>query len=103
MTNPFETLAERFPSLAWPGGYPIAYYDGEGNTLCPKCAQETERRYREDMLGEVCAWALGEELSTSWLVFDRERPQHGDAHYEGPPLVCEECNASIESAYGNPD
>ena len=46
-----RTLAERIaiihqrweeqnmlPNYAWPGGYPILYYDNEGNELCSDCA-----------------------------------------------------------------
>ena len=30
----------KLPACAWPGGYPMYYFDSEGNTLCPDCANK---------------------------------------------------------------
>lgn len=70
---------EPLPSYAWPGGYPIIYGDRDNNTLCPACAN----KLRHDEYGG--------------------RPLWYDVHWEGPALHCDECNAVIESAYGDPD
>jgi hypothetical protein len=58
------------------GGYPILYYSKDGSTLCARCASE------EDTSDPVVG---------------------ADIFYEGPAEMCEDCNAVIESAYGNPD
>lgn len=70
---------EPLPSYAWPGGYPIIYEDRDNNTLCPACAN----KLRHD-------------------EFDGE-PVWYDVYWEGPVLYCEECNAEIKSAYGDPE
>jgi uncharacterized Zn finger protein len=63
-------------TFAWRGGYPFYYLNNENNIVCPNCAN------KEGMSTEVV---------------------DGDAYYEGPPLICDDCGAEIESAYGNPD
>jgi hypothetical protein len=66
----------QLPAFAWPGGYPIVYLDREGNILCPDCAnRETD--------------AL-------------QAPVACDVYYEGPPIQCDDCSGTIDSAYGNP-
>ena len=30
-------------AFAWPGGFTIAYQDGDGETLCATCAKEAEQ------------------------------------------------------------
>jgi predicted molibdopterin-dependent oxidoreductase YjgC len=62
------------PEFAWPGGYPIYYLDEDNCCLCPKCANQCE---------------------------DAQPVAYG-IHWEGDPIQCEECNAMIESAYGEP-
>jgi hypothetical protein len=68
------------PAYAWPGGYPLIYLDGEDNTLCPECATKS----------------LGHTV-------EHFRPVACDVYYEGPTIYCDDCNAEIESAYGDPD
>jgi hypothetical protein len=70
----------KLSAYAWPGGYPIYYLDGDNCILCPACAE----KYRNDEQ-------------------ENFRPVAAGVHYEGESLVCEQCNAEIESAYGNPD
>ena len=71
----FDLTSEgKLPAYAWPGGYPIVYLDQENLPLCADCAT-------------VEVSGLGGRL----------------IHYEGPPERCEECNAEIESAYGDPE
>jgi len=98
-----EQLAERYkvesdivgrkpavglPSYAWPGGYPLVYVDEYNNELCPDCANDFVRELanetdpdERDMVTRV----------TEWYIY-----------HEGPSMCCDECNAEIESAYGNP-
>ena len=63
------------------GGYPLLYITADSGTLCAKCA--TEQATRHDI--------------------DWPKIIGVDAYYEGPPVDCDNCNASIESAYGDPD
>ena len=77
----------KFPAFAWPGGYPVIYLCADGGVLCPACAN-----------GEN-----GSEAST-----DSDAPQDwrllaNTVHWEGPPAICDHCNAQIESAYGDPE
>ncbi len=60
-------------TFAWPGGYPVIYID-QGEVLCSVCAND----YKPALL------AAG-------------------IHWEGQPETCADCNAEIESAYGDPD
>ncbi len=79
------------PSSAFPGGYPIIYICADDGKLCPDCAN-------------------GKNGSEAKLTLDRECPDDDQwrivayyIHYEGPPEVCDHCNAEIESAYGDPE
>lgn len=75
-----EVSREPLPSFAWPGGYPIYYLDGGSSTLCPRCANES----CEDSIPSF-------------------RPAEFGIHYEGESLICDNCSAEIESAYGPVD
>lgn len=97
------TIGNKLATYAWPGGYPIFYLDGENNCLCPKCANESRAKYVEDVLGEMCAWCLGEEVYTSWCMSSKELPIAADANWEDPHLYCDNCNQRIESAYADDD
>lgn len=77
MSLPERNTDGNLPAYAWPGGYPPFYLDREANVLCPKCANR--------------------EIDASQTVTDC------DVHWEGPALVCDDCGAEIESAYGDPD
>ena len=68
----------QLPAYAWPGGYPIVYLDQSCDTLCPDCANADE------------------------IKNDQFKPETWFPHYEGPSVQCVECNADIESAYGEP-
>lgn len=62
-------------TYAWPGGYPVVYYDAQDwDTLCAACA--TEFRH-----------GGGQLLS--------------DIYWEGPSLECANCGEEIQSAYGD--
>ena len=63
----------KLPAFAWPGGYPILYYDQDGDEYCADCAEDDP------------------------LVTD------ASVYYEGPPVRCVECRTLLKSAYGDPD
>jgi hypothetical protein len=67
------------PAYAWPGGYPFYYLDAHNDVLCPACAN-----------------AQDNDDTAPAIVFS-------EVHWEGPPLHCDECSGTIESAYGDPD
>ena len=67
------------PPFGWPGGYPVVYFDPEGDWLCATCAT--------DALDDP-----DDTSPTGYLVY-----------YEGEPIACAVCGTVIESAYGNPE
>lgn len=59
------------------GGYPLVYFnESEGSMFCAECAAK--------------------EISDGKKI-------DSDIYWEGPELNCEECGASLESVYGDPD
>lgn len=72
----------KLPAFAWPGGYPLLYLDRDNSTLCAECA--TKSLNDPDELPQF-------------------RPIAYDIYYEGPVTHCDQCNAEIESAYGDPE
>jgi hypothetical protein len=65
---------KELPAASFPGGYTILYATHQGHVLCNECATKEA----EDI-----------EVVTTYD--------------EGPDLYCEECNAVIESSYGDPE
>lgn len=61
------------PHHAWPGLYPLYYFDKQGNVLCPICANRGV-----DQAQEVIEAAINEENEN---------------------LYCDDCGNKIESAY----
>jgi len=72
----------KLPAFAWPGGYPILYLDGSDEVLCAACATR---------------------LADDPEEFEKYKPYAFMIHEEGPTVYCENCNAPIESACGDPD
>ena len=72
----------KFPAFAWPGGYTIIYVTREGDILCADC------------MNDPGAADLGN---------DSARVIGVDTYDDGPPDRCANCNAEIESSYGDPD
>jgi hypothetical protein len=70
--------AGRLPAYAWPGGYPMYYVTRDGLTICPQCANATDRATDDP-------------------------PVAGDVYWEGPSMTCDDQGETIESAYGDPD
>jgi len=65
------------PAFAWPGGYQMLYVTRDGSAICPACANRD--------------------------VDDSQAVVAGDVYWEGPDLPCDDCDAMIPSAYGDPD
>ena len=73
-----------WPSWAWPGGYPIAYYTRDGGFLCPKCANENLNLTLDKDYDQWCIEAQ-------------------EINYEDNDLQCDNCYANIPAAYGDDD
>ena len=79
------------PAYAWPGGYPIVYVMGDGETLCAACANggngslAVEEGLEDDMPDK------------SWTIVGAQ------VHWEGEPEICAHCGDEIPSAYGVPE
>lgn len=73
-----RTSDGKLPEFAWPGGYPIVYYDADGETLCANCAMSNDPEFDAPLVA-------------------------GEIYEEGPTLHCAGCNCELPSAYGDPD
>ena len=72
----------KYPSYAWPGGYPLFYLCKDGGILCPDCANK-----------EI---ALTDDIDDpQWYIVGY------DINYEDESMYCDHCNKHIISAYGN--
>jgi len=61
------------------GGYGLTYIGNFDDVLCADCANQWDAEgIAENVVG-------------------------GFVHWEGAPLVCDNCNCAIESEYGDPD
>lgn len=72
-----RVYSDLFAPYAWPGGYAVEYITPGGDVLCADCAR------RE--------------------VLENRGSVDSAIYYEGPVEYCADCNAEIESAYGDPD
>lgn len=68
----------------WPGGYPLVATCEDGEVMCPTCVGQ----HIDDCLFDA---------RSGWYVASV------DPYYEGPTLVCSNCDAEMKSAYGDPD
>lgn len=77
------------PTYAWPGGYPVFYLAADNGILCPDCANGEN--------GSECCGELDADCPSDdqWIIVAH------DIHWEGEPIVCEHCDAQIQSAYGS--
>lgn len=73
---------------AWPGGYPLILIMDDGECLCAKCARVEYR---------AISFATRNDDRTGWQA------SGVDVYWEGEPIYCAHCNATIESAYGPVD
>lgn len=76
------------PARAWPGGYPILYLMADGESLCSGCANG---KNGSETLNPEC------DEDPQWTILEAY------VHWEGPPAFCSNCNAEVESAYGDPE
>ncbi len=83
-----EVSRKPFDSHCWPGGYPLFYLFRDGTVFCPDCVNS-----EIDTIDADTRSKFGASFELAAV----------DVHYEGEPLICEHCNADIESAYGSPD
>ena len=73
----------QYPAYAWPGGYPVYYVTADSGVLCPKCANEDGQQNNPD--------------DPQWHIVGQ------DIHWEGQPIMCDNCYCDIDSAYGDPE
>jgi hypothetical protein len=85
-----RTLADLHESspYAWPGGYPVAFYDRSGGILCYDCA-ESELFSAEEMSDDDFTYDDG-------LTFHAE-VENGDQQFYGG-VMCDGCNEYIVEA-----
>lgn len=115
--GPFDTLKDELVEFAWPGGYQVFYMDGEGTTLCAKCARKSEEIFRNGVLGDFAAWCanvngddggvggfLNPDTSASyannWSWEEKLRPAAQGVNYEDSNLQCGECMEMIPASCG---
>jgi len=79
--NELKDSAGKYPSYAWPGGYPLFYVTSDGDLICPKCVNDSKNAFHTD--GEKDSWTLAAY----------------DINYEDASLYCDVCCQRIESAY----
>ena len=79
-------LAEYLESggYAWPGGYPIYAIMDDSELMCVDCCKKEEQVHEE---GESDGWQF----------------MTAEVYWEGPDLICCNCNKALESAYGDPE
>ena len=94
MVGTWHKYNHDLPAYAWPGGYPIWYYDGDMNSLCAECASKAIAEFLE----------MRKDAALDGYLYDdySDLPQHMDVRYEGCDEYCAECNKVLETAYGDP-
>jgi hypothetical protein len=65
----------KLPGISFPGGYTILYCNYEHEIFCKDCAQEIHDE-------------------------DENEIKHSFIHWEGPSLLCNECDKELPSEYG---
>ena len=70
---------------AWPGGYPMFAITNDGGCLCKSCASENAALIIRATVGK---------FADGWQIVGV------DVNWEDTNLICDHCNQSIESAYG---
>lgn len=75
--------------FAFPGGYPKVLIMQDGECLCATCAKAEYRQVSDATRHPF--------TNTQWQAIGV------DIHWEGAAIQCANCNADIESAYGEPE
>ena len=73
---------------AWPGGYPLYAVMRDGAVYCHDCAKDRAAKIIRDTMSPP-SWHADDVLAGV------------DVNYEDNDLMCDGCNALIESAYGD--
>lgn len=73
------------------GCYPLVALTHGGSVVCSVCAHRNKRQHIPPAGTVLDSYDRADTIETI------------DIHYEGPPLDCDGCSASIPSAYGDPD
>jgi hypothetical protein len=93
-TNVIKRLLEendgKLPAYAWPGGYPIIYLFEDGGIACPECANGGNSAIPRTDPSDA-------PEDKQWHIIGY------DVHWEGEPVMCDNCGAEIKSAYGETD
>ena len=94
------------PHYAWPGGYPLEYVTNDGSILCPECTEQIVKDWLTQ--GETDYSDLDDDTidalydKVDLFRYKSDLPTMCAPYYEGPTMFCNECNAEIGSAYGDP-
>ena len=70
---------------AWPGGYPVVVVMADGELMCPDCAKSNFRQIVS---------ATKARYNDGW------KAAGASVNWEGADEHCCNCNAALESAYG---
>ena len=80
-----EAIKEgKFPSFAWPGGYPLFYITRDNRALCPECCNKEFELIKEAIEGKD---------DPQWEIVAVE------INYQDNMLYCDHCSQQIEPAY----
>ena len=80
-----ELVAVANGKFAFPGGYPLVAIMADGEPMCCDC------------VGKEAAAIIEACPRDGWRIAGVE------VYWEGEPMACSHCSASIESAYGPTD
>ena len=75
----------RAGEYAWPGGYPLYFIAGDGESLHFKCVKENLYS---------CIYSIRHSSRDGWDIVGCE------VNYEDEEMMCGHCGDKIESAYG---
>lgn len=98
MVAPRREEDGEYPSVAFPGGYPIYYICEDSGVLCPDCVNNNEEVYSDEDDRKMRANGEGPHYhDPQWHIVAVE------IHEEGLPLTCDHCGKEIPSSYGPTD
>ena len=80
--NDYRLESGKLMSYAFPGGYPVYYLAGDGEIICPECANENIE-------------LVTDKDNKDWHIVA------SDVNYESNDLYCCNCSERIEAAYGD--
>ncbi len=83
LTQIKQAIRDRY---AWPGGYPLFLVCNDGAALCVDCGRS---EFQQVAVDTALGWRTGWDVAAPAINF------------EDADLICDHCNESIESAYGD--